>query len=112
MKNKLGYLGLLGFLGILGVITDNRAFLGFFGYLVYFRYFKVIPDELFMENVKKAATPAFFISIVITTITIALTAIIKDKIILSIGLLTGFIISLLMFTIMLTIYEFKESRNE
>lgn len=112
MKNKLGYLGLLGLLGLLGIITDNRAFLGFFGFLIYFRYFTVIPDELFKDNVKKAATYAFFIGIVVMAITIAFTTILKYKTILLIGMLMSFSVSLFVFTILLVTYEFKESRCE
>lgn len=112
MKNKFGYFGLLGLLGILGIITDNRAFLGFFGFLVYFKYFAVIPDELFKENIKKAATPAFFISVIVSAATIILTAIIEQNLILSMGLLTGFTVSMLVFTILLMKYEYEESRQE
>ncbi|MHB8062465.1 MAG: DUF3796 domain-containing protein [Ruminiclostridium sp.] len=112
MKNKLGYLGLLGLLGILGIITDNRDFLGFFGFFIFFRYFTVIPDELFIDNVRKATTPAFFISILIEAISIVIAVISKEKMILLIGFLTSFIVSLFVFLIILSIYEFKESRSE
>lgn len=112
MKNKLGFLGLLGLIGILGIITEHRSFLGFFGFLVYFRYFTVIPDELFKNNVRKAVMPAFFIGIVIMSITIALTVIIKEKTILFLGLPINFIVSIVIFTILLTMYELKESRSE
>jgi hypothetical protein len=112
MKNKFGFFGLLGLLGILGIVTDNRAFLGFFGFFVYFRYFTIIPDELFKEYIKKAATPSFFISIIIISITIALSAIIKDRTFLSIGFLIDFIITLFVFTILLMTYEAKESRSK
>lgn len=112
MKNMFGCFGLLGLLGIIGIITDNRAFLGFFGFLVYFRYFNVIPDELFRDNVKKAATPAFFISVLLSSITIFISAAMNQKLILSFGLMIGFIISMLVFTTLLMVYEYAENRQE
>lgn len=86
--------------------------MGFFGFFVYFKYFTVIPDELFKDNVKKAATPAFFISVMITAIAIVLTALFKNNLVLSLGLLIGFIVSMIVFTILLMTYEFIESRQE
>ncbi|AEY64521.1 hypothetical protein Clo1100_0232 [Clostridium sp. BNL1100] len=96
----------------MGFITDNKAFLGFFGFLIYFRYFTIIPDELFKDNVKKAATPAFFISVTVTAMTIVLTAIIKLNLILSMGLIISFIVSMIVFTILLMTYEYIESRQD
>ncbi len=34
--------------------------LGFFGFAYYFRYFFVTPDEMFQQNVRKAASIGFF----------------------------------------------------
>ena len=112
MKNKLGFLGLLGLLGIFGIITEYREFLGFFGFLVYFRYFNVIPDELFKDNVRKAVVPSFFIGIVIMSLAITLTLITKQKSILFLSVPINFIVSIVIFTILLTMYEFKESRSK
>ncbi len=111
MKNKLGLLGLLGLLGILGIVTDNRYFLGFFAFLVFVRYFFVIPDELFMQNVRRAATPAFFTCIGAQAVTLLVTAFTKDDDQLITGLALSFSISMMLFIILLVIAEFKEQRN-
>lgn len=111
MKNKLGLLGVLGLLGILGIVTDNRFFLGFFAFLVFFRYFFVIPDELFMQNLRRAATPAFFTGVAVQGITIAVTAFTKDTQQLISGQALSFSISIAPFIILLVIAEFKELRN-
>lgn len=111
MRNKLGLLGILGFLGVLGIVTDNRFFLAFFAFLVFFRYFFVIPDELFMQNVRRAATPAFFTGVAVQGITIAVTAFTKDAQQLISGLALSFSISIMLFIILLVAAEFKELRS-
>ncbi|MHB8806208.1 MAG: DUF3796 domain-containing protein [Anaerolineaceae bacterium] len=111
MKNKLGYLGFIGFLGILGIVTDNKYFLAFFAFVVFFRYFAIKPDELFQLNVQKAATPAFFTEVAVQTITLAITAFTKNIAQLITGLALSFSISIVVFILILTIYEYKESRG-
>lgn len=111
MKNKLGYLGLLGFMGILGIITDNKYFLGFFGFFVFFRYFFVKPDELFWQNVHKAATPAFFTGVAAQALTLVVTAFTKDIAQVVIGFSFSFSISIALFILVLVIYEYRESRG-
>ncbi len=112
MKNRLGYLGFLGLLGVLGFITNNKLYFCFFGFLVYLRYFTVIPDELFRANVQKAATPAFFVGVVIYAISVALTAFFVSTTIFVMGLVFGFVASFLVFSITLVSYESKESRSK
>lgn len=111
MKNKLGFLGLLGLWGILGIVTDNRLFLAFFAYFVFFRYFFVKPDELFWQNVHRAATPAFFTGIAVQAVFIAVSAFAKDTSLLITGLSLSFAVSLIIFISMLVVAEFKELRN-
>lgn len=111
MKNKLAFLGLLGLLGILGIVTDNRYFLCFFAFLVFLRYFFVIPDELFMQNVRRAATPAFFTCIGVQAATLSVTAFTKSNEQLITGFALSFSVSMMLFIILLVIAEFKEQRN-
>ena len=111
MKNKLGFMGFLGLLGLLGFTVHNQAYFGFFGFLYFLRYFTVTPDELFLENVRKAATPAFFTGMVIYSLTAALTAFKISTLIFAIGLVTGFVITFLIFAIIILVYELRESRN-
>lgn len=106
--NKLGFLSLLSFLGILGIITDNKQLLGFFGFSVYFRYFFITPDELFIENVQKSASFGFFSGIAATTISISLHLIWPSIITSQIALVSCFVVSILCFSIILVILEFKE----
>lgn len=113
MNNKLGYLGLLSLIGLLG-ITGNYYFFGFFGFIAYFRYYKVIPDELFKENVRKAATPSFFVSITVTALTSAYIALLKNATVqdvatsLAIGLTINFALPIFVFTVILVYLEIRE----
>ena len=111
MKNKLGYVGFLGLLGVLGFFTDNRSYLAFFGFLYFFRYFGVIPDELFKENVRRAASPSFFISMAIYAVTVALTAFHAGTMIFVAGLVAGFVIPICVFIVLLVVFEYRESGN-
>ena len=109
MKNRLGYLGLLGLCGVLGFAAHNYAYFGFFGFLYFFRYFAVIPDELFKENVKQAATPAFFVGMVIYVLTAGLSVFHISTLIFTTGLVLGFAFPFLIFTIILVHSELRES---
>lgn len=117
LNNKLGYLSFLGLIGLLG-FTGNFYFFGFFGFLVYFRYFKVIPYELFKENVRKAATPSFFVSILITALIIGYIALLKNATVqevvsgLAIGLAMNFAFPIFVFTGILVSLEIHESGRE
>ena len=111
MKNKLGYLSLLALLAALGFLTDNKGYLAFLGFLYYIRYFFIIPDELFVANVQKAATPAFFTGIASSAITIILKALIHNDKILPFGMGLGMAMSIFVFTFILTAREIKENEG-
>jgi hypothetical protein len=102
MKNKLGYVGFLGLLGIVGFFAHNYVYFALFSFLYYLRYFWVIPDELFRENIRRAASPSFFTSMVLYAITVALTAFHVSTLIFVIGLVAGFTVPFVLFTILLT----------
>ena len=112
MKNRLGFLGFLGLFGLVGFISGNYAYCSFFGFLIYLRYFWVIPDELFLENVQKAATPAFFVGITLYAITGALSAFLVSTTYFVIGLVAGFVASFLVFAVILVSRELNESRSK
>lgn len=113
MNNKLGYLGFLGLIGLIG-FTGNFYFFGFLGFLVYFRYFKVIPDELFKENVRKSASPSFFVSIIISALIAGYSALTKSisAQYLVTGLAINFAIPIFVFTGILVYLELKENGGD
>lgn len=110
--NKLGFLSFLSFLGLFGVITGKNELLGFWGFAVYFRYFFVKPDELFVENVRKAASIGFFSGIAATAICIVIHMLSPTLISSHMALASCFIVSIVFFTIVLVTLEVKEMGME
>lgn len=111
MKNKLAFLSLLGFLGIIGFLTENKFMFAFFAYFVFARYFFVRPDELFKQNVQKAATPAFFTGLAMQALTISVTAFTSDTRQLIIGLSLSFSVPTMLFILILVVREFRELKG-
>ncbi len=70
MKNKLAYLGFLGLLGLAGFFTEPLLFC-FSANFVFFSYIRVVPDELFWNNVRICATRSFFIFFILSNCMVA-----------------------------------------
>lgn len=112
-NNKLGYFGFLGLLGLIG-LSGNHSFFGFFGFFAYLRYFTVIPDELFRENVRKAATPSFFTGITVaalaaTVISFMKNASIPAENILALSLALSFALPVFVFTVYCYTWNFVKA---
>ena len=121
MKNKLGYLGYLGFIGILGMWMGSFAHSAFLVFFFFFTYAKVIPDELFKENIKKSALKAFIVNMTINTLIIIVCSSISNfyqfitpnSSMLFYGVASfvlNFVISILIFVFTLMFYGYKEKR--
>lgn len=67
-RNPLSYLGWLGFLGILGILSGAVTMLVFFLFFFFFTYRAKIPDELFWNNVYKAATRTLAVNLTLTCV--------------------------------------------
>ena len=109
--NKLGFLSLFALLGILGLIMDKKDFLGFFGFAYYLRYFFVTPDEMFIQNVRRAASIGFFSGIAATAIAVALRMLLPSLIASNMALAASFVVSVFFFTIVLVVLELREMRG-
>ncbi|MFK4308590.1 glucan phosphoethanolaminetransferase (alkaline phosphatase superfamily) [Bacillus sp. RC242] len=114
MKNKLAYLGFIGFLGFLGPLS----FLGetsftyyFFAFFSFFLYAKVIPDELFILNVRIAATKAFFVALVSGVLLILSIVIFADVHVIRLFVVLAVVIPLGTFVINLEIFERREKKG-
>ncbi len=112
MKNRIGLLGLLGFMGLLGLITDNTGFYGFFGFFGFFGLSNIIPDEMFKNNVNKAAKNAFFSGVFIYPFVVILGTIssFPSAYVFGFGFAINFAIQILVFSISLSGYE-KNGEN-
>lgn len=67
-KNPLAKLGWLGFIGVMGLAIAAPWMTTFLLFFFFFTYQKAVPDELFWFNVKKAATTAFMVYVIFTTV--------------------------------------------
>ena len=63
--NPMGLLALPALAALLCWPTGDRSFLGFLGFLVFLRYFWVIPDELFLLTLRRAATLSFLVECIL-----------------------------------------------
>lgn len=107
-RNALGWMGFVSLLAILGFLTENKGYFGFLGFVYYFRYFKVVADELFLENIQKSATIAFFCGLIATLLLIPIKIFIATELGSEVVFAAGFVVSLLIFTMQLTYREYKE----
>ena len=106
--NRLGFLSLFAIIGLLGLVSDNKGFAGFLGYAYYIRYFFVIPDELFIANIRKAASFGFFSGIIATGIALLLHILVPGLLSNAMILASCYVVSVFCFTIALVIFEIKE----
>ncbi|MCL2579202.1 MAG: DUF3796 domain-containing protein [Oscillospiraceae bacterium] len=115
MKNKLAYLGFLGLVGIGGFITGDLLMFSFFAFFVFFTYANVVPDELFWENVKRAALRAFIVQMVVSSIAVAVGPVMpEDDLALTItlgGLALAYSFGIMVFALGLAYYEHKEKKG-
>ncbi len=109
--NKLGFLSLLALLGILGMVTEHKPFLGFLGFAYYIRYFFVTPDEMFQQNIRRAASTGFFSGVGATGLAVAIRILFPELITSNMALASCYVISVFCFTIMLVVLEIKEQRG-
>lgn len=68
MKHPFNFLSLLALptlAALLYLPTGNIGYLGYLGFLAFLRYLWVNPDELFLHTVRRAATSAFFLEVIL-----------------------------------------------
>ncbi|OQB14499.1 MAG: hypothetical protein BWY15_01008 [Firmicutes bacterium ADurb.Bin193] len=91
------------------MVTDNPGFYGFYGFFGFISFFRIIPDEMFVQNVNKAAKNAFFAGLFIYPVIIVAGAFTSIPEMFAFGFAANFAIQLLIFSISLAIYEKKGS---
>ncbi len=110
--NKLGFLSVLALLGILGIVTENKPLIGFLSFFYYVRYFFVTPDEMFVQNVRKAASIGFFSGVWAIGLSIAIHILFPAFLSSNMTLASCYIVSMFCFTIALMVLEVKEQRED
>jgi hypothetical protein len=115
----LSYLGFLGFIGILGLYWRSFSHSIFLVFFFFFSYAKIIPDELFKENIKKSALSAFIVNMIINTIIMTVCTVLSNRYQYSepnssmvlfgfAAFVINFVISILIFVFNLMIYAHKD----
>lgn len=104
-KNKLAYLGLLGLIGLLGIPTGNYGLFGFFGLFGFLGLLRTKNDELLEQNIGKAASNAFMVSVVALAATMALVATLETVAVAMIGIAVTFVAQILTYTFSISYYE-------
>lgn len=115
-KNRVlyGSLGLLSLLGIIGIISKERIFLSFFCFAINLRYFLINTDEMMEEYMNKSAAISFYVySFTLMIITLINVLIIRTPIYESLvyGLTISWVVSIIVYTLLVVIYEFKENKG-
>lgn len=110
-KNWLGLLSVLSLLGLWGFTKEHNGLLGFLGFAYYFRYFFVTPDEMFIKYVQRAASAGFFSGIIATAFMILLRILFPAYIQSKMVLVSCYFVSIIVFNIVLSIFEFKETEE-
>ncbi|NBD73483.1 DUF3796 domain-containing protein [Patescibacteria group bacterium] len=106
-KNKLAYLGLLGLIGLLGIPTGNYGLFGFFGLFGFLGLLFTKNDELLEQNIGKAASSAFAVSVVGLATTMALTATLESIDVAMVGVAATFVAQILTYTFSISWYEHR-----
>ena len=106
-KNKLAYLGLLGLIGLLGIPTGNYGLFGFFGLFGFLGLLRTKNDELLEQNIGKAASNAFMVSVVALAATMALVATLETLAVAMIGIAVTFVVQILTYTFSISYYEHR-----
>ncbi len=109
--NPLGFLSLLALLGFMGLMEGHSAMYGFFGFACYLRYFFVTPDEMFMLNLRKAATIGFFCGVSFNGIAVAIHLLLPALLTNNQALVVCYVTGIFSFTITLLFLEVRETRG-
>lgn len=106
-KNKLALLGILGFIGFLGIPLQIYGLFGFFGFFGFFSLANIKNDEMLKENIGKASTNAFIVSLIGLSIAMVLVTTLENLDIGIISIAIIFVLQILTFSFSLNIYERK-----
>ena len=121
-SNPISYLGWLGIVGVIGINTGDFMLQLFLIYFIFFTYRNMPADELFWLNIRKSATRAFILEIILNSVMIILITILEKYYISSainseirISIIRGFgiifLIALLFFIVMLAWYGKQERKS-
>lgn len=114
MKNAYGLFGGLSIIGIIGWFTGTKELWSFFAFAVFFQYLFVAPDEMFVANIRKAASRAFFCGQLMVALAMV-TCIIMGKSTqetLVIGITLGWSLSIIVFCLSTAYHDWRDHCGE
>lgn len=113
MKRRYGLFGLLSLIGILGIAANRSSLYPFLAFALFFEYLFVKPDEMFIENMRKAAAWAFHANLAATTAITCYYIVMKQPsdIALLKGIGIGFGVSLIVFSFASAWFDWKDRRG-
>lgn len=114
MKRRYGFLGFISLIGLLGLIEKNADFYPFLAFILFFQYLFVQPDEMFVENMRKAAAWAFYANLTAATIVTICHAALRDGTLhsaLAAGMGAGFGLALMIFSFATVWFDWRDRRG-
>lgn len=111
MKRRYGLIGLFSVIGFMGFATRNTSLYPFLAFVIFFEYLFVEPDEMFVDNMRKAASWAFYTELVITALITCVAMIPFTETALQKGAGAGFGIALVVFCLTTAYFDWKDRRG-
>lgn len=111
MKSRYGLIGFFSVIGILGLKMGDTSLYPFLAFSVFFEYLFVEPDEMFIANMRKSASWAFFAHLAVTAFVTCAAVIAFPENALEKGAAAGFGIALVIFCLSTAYFDWKDRRG-
>ena len=111
MKWRYGLIGLFSVVGIMGLLIRDTSLYLFLAFAIFFEYLFIEPDEMFVDNMRKAAAWAFYTELVITALITCVAVFPFPETALQKGAGVGFGIALIVFCFSTAYFDWKDRRG-
>ncbi len=111
MKRRYGLIGLFSVIGFAGLAVQNTSLYPFLAFVIFFEYLFVAPDEMFVNNMRKAAAWAFYVELGITALITCISITLFPKTALQKGAGAGFGIGIAVFCLATAYFDWKDRRG-
>lgn len=111
MKWRYGLIGLFSVVGIMGLLIRDTSLYPFLAFAIFFEYLFIESDEMFVDNMRKAAAWAFYTELVITALITCVAVFPFPETALQKGAGVGFGIALIVFCFSTAYFDWKDRRG-
>lgn len=110
MQRRYGLIGFFSLIGLIGFYTNNPIYFPFLAFALFFEYFFVETDEMFITNMRKAASWAFYTNLAITTLATGYLVFVENQadIALTKGVGLGFGVAIMIFSFVTAWFDWKD----